>query len=50
VVLGPGGTVTDVRTMPPGAPVADCVRTVLAGLSFPCLASFEVCPEYVIFE
>jgi radical SAM superfamily enzyme YgiQ (UPF0313 family) len=34
-----------------GSPAhARCVRRVLAGLSFPCLASFEVCPENVIIE
>ena len=50
VVLDSGGVVSDVRTTPPGAPVADCIRTALAGLAFPCLASFEVCPEHVIVE
>lgn len=29
---------------------AKCIRQVLAGLSFPCLASFEVCAEHVIIE
>ncbi len=29
---------------------AKCIRRVLAGLRFPCLASFEVCPEHVIIE
>lgn len=27
-----------------------CLRRVLQGLSFPCLASFEVCKEHVIIE
>lgn len=29
---------------------AQCIRRVLAGLTFPCLASFGVCPEHVIIE
>ncbi len=50
VVLDGRGAVSDVRTTDPGSPVAACVRRVLEGLSFPCLASFEVCPEYIISE
>ena len=29
---------------------ARCLKKVLAGLRFPCLASFQVCPEHVIIE
>ena len=28
----------------------NCIKQVLMGLSFPCLASFEVCAEHVIIE
>lgn len=31
-------------------PLLDCIGKALAGLSFPCLASFDVCPEYAIAE
>jgi radical SAM superfamily enzyme YgiQ (UPF0313 family) len=30
--------------------LADCVKKALAGLSFPCLAGFDVCPEFAIAE
>ena len=48
VVLDASGAVVDVRGGPPE--VLDCIRASLAGLSFPCLASFEVCPEFAIAE
>jgi radical SAM superfamily enzyme YgiQ (UPF0313 family) len=33
-----------------GTPYAKCIQKVLSGLKFPCLSSFEVCPEHVIIE
>jgi hypothetical protein len=48
VVLDASGAVVDVRGGPPE--VVDCIRASLAGLTFPCLASFEVCPEFAIAE
>jgi hypothetical protein len=50
ILLDPAGVVVDVRTEPPHPELEDCLRTALAGLSFPCLASFEVCPEFAIAE
>ncbi len=47
-MLDERGAVTDVRGGPPD--VVACVRATLAGLTFPCLASFEVCPEFAIAE
>ena len=48
VVLDAGGAVVDVRG---GSPeVVACIQAALSGLSFPCLASFEVCPEFAIAE
>ena len=29
---------------------AECVAAALEGLQFPCLANFDVCPEYLIIE
>jgi radical SAM superfamily enzyme YgiQ (UPF0313 family) len=31
-------------------PLLDCIQAALVNLSFPCLASFDVCPEYAIAE
>lgn len=50
IVLDPSGAVVDVRTVPDSPELAACVRSALAGLTFPCLASFEVCPEFAIAE
>jgi radical SAM superfamily enzyme YgiQ (UPF0313 family) len=50
VVLDANGTVIAVTADPSAQAVADCVMNALAGLTFPCLAGFEVCPEYVIAE
>jgi hypothetical protein len=30
--------------------VAECIRYVLEGMVFPCLAGFEVCPEFAVIE
>jgi radical SAM superfamily enzyme YgiQ (UPF0313 family) len=50
VVLDATGKVVKVTGDPGYEALAQCVQTALAGLSFPCLASFEVCPEYAIAE
>jgi len=50
VVLDASGKVVAVTADPSAQAVADCVMNALAGLTFPCLAGFEVCPEYVIAE
>jgi hypothetical protein len=51
IVLDAAGKVVDVVPADPSAAeLASCVKAALAGLAFPCLASFEVCPEYVIAE
>jgi hypothetical protein len=50
IVLDPSGAVVEVRTSPESPELAACVRSALAGLTFPCLASFEVCPEFAIAE
>jgi radical SAM superfamily enzyme YgiQ (UPF0313 family) len=52
IVLGDDGTVVDVVEGYGGVDeeIMDCYRNVLAGLTFPCLASTQVCPEYVCIE
>ncbi len=50
IVLDQNGKVTQVTSDPSAAQLAACVQKALTGLTFPCLASFEVCPEYVIAE
>ncbi len=50
IVLDPSGKVVDVVTTPDTPALNQCVTAALAGLSFPCLASLEVCPEYAIAE
>ena len=50
VVLDANGVCIDVQADPGAAALADCVKQALTGLSFPCLASFEICPEYAIVE
>jgi radical SAM superfamily enzyme YgiQ (UPF0313 family) len=50
ILLDDTGAVVEVVTEPPHPELEDCLRTALAGLTFPCLASFEVCPEYAIAE
>ncbi len=50
IVLDVGGKVVDVVTTPNTPAINQCVTAALAGLSFPCLASLEVCPEYAIAE
>jgi hypothetical protein len=50
ILLDDTGAVVDVVTNPPSPELEDCLRATFAGLTFPCLASFEVCPEYAIAE
>jgi hypothetical protein len=50
IILDDAGTVVDVRVDPPRPELQMCLQTALAGLAFPCLASFEVCPEFAIAE
>ena len=42
--------VTPQNQDPHSLEVAACVMTALEGLEFPCLADFEICPEYMIAE
>ncbi len=48
VVLDDRGRVVEVRGGP--SEVVTCIEAALRGLEFPCLASFEVCPEFAIAE
>jgi hypothetical protein len=38
------------ESIPEALAAAECIRSALAGLSFPCLAGSEVCPEFVCIE
>ena len=55
IVVDASGQVSDVQCAR-GDPTdeqrqtMDCIQAALNGLSFPCLAGFEVCPEYMIIE
>jgi len=50
IVLDASGAVRSVTSSSPMSEYAACIRDSLAGLIFPCLASFEVCPEFAIAE
>jgi len=55
IALDADGRVTGVFDNPafPGSlpqETLDCIAAALAGLSFPCLADFQVCAEYIIPE
>ena len=50
IVLDSTGLVVNVQVEPPTAELTECLRAALTGLTFPCLASFEVCPEFAIAE
>lgn len=51
IVLDDAGAVVAVRAEPGGPDdISTCIEGVLDGLRFPCLSSFEVCPEFVIAE
>ncbi len=48
IVLDASGHVTDVQSG--SQALAGCVLSAIQGLDFPCLAGFEVCPEFAIAE
>ena len=54
VTVDADGRVVDVRQREDYYPVPpeaiDCIRSALEGLEFPCLADYEICPEYLIAE
>jgi hypothetical protein len=53
IILDASGKVQDVVTQPgetPDPAALICVKQALAGLTFPCLAGFKVCPEHIIIE
>jgi hypothetical protein len=54
IVVDSEGMVTDVLPRdeldPPSRESMDCILSALSGLVFPCLANFQVCPEYVFIE
>ena len=54
VLIDPSGQVAGVTTAHSSEPldpeIESCVLNALAGLTFPCLAGYTVCPEYVIAE
>ena len=53
IVLDSNGAVVDVRSRADGSSnsqVLNCILTVLGGLTFPCLADSQLCPEEIIAE
>ncbi len=52
IVLDDSGQVADVvgrgSSVPPET--ISCIQTALSGLTFPCLAGSQVCPEYICIE
>jgi radical SAM superfamily enzyme YgiQ (UPF0313 family) len=53
IVLDASGKVQGVVAQPgtnPDPMVLDCIKTALGQLSFPCLANYQICPEYIITE
>jgi radical SAM superfamily enzyme YgiQ (UPF0313 family) len=54
IVLDENGQVSDVVVRPgeeaPGPEALACIKKALSGLTFPCLAGFKLCPEFVIVE
>jgi hypothetical protein len=53
IVLDDNGAVVDVRSVADGgtnSQVLDCILAALGGLTFPCLANTQLCPEEVIVE
>jgi anaerobic magnesium-protoporphyrin IX monomethyl ester cyclase len=53
IVLDSNGAVIDVRSVVDGSSnsqVLNCILTVLGGLTFPCLANTQLCPEEIIAE
>jgi hypothetical protein len=53
IVLDSNGAVVDVRSVADGgtnSQVLDCIRAALGGLTFPCLANTQLCPDETIVE
>jgi radical SAM superfamily enzyme YgiQ (UPF0313 family) len=53
IVLDGNGAVVDVRSVADGgtnSQILDCILAVLGGLTFPCLANTQLCPEEIIVE
>jgi hypothetical protein len=53
IVFDPEGVVTQVQAQDESQEsqeAAQCLAEVLVGLTFPCLANFRICPEYIIAE
>jgi hypothetical protein len=53
IVLDDNGAVVDVRSVVDGgtnSQVLDCILAALAGLTFPCLANTQLCPEEVVLD
>jgi len=50
IVLDVTGAVVDVTGAAVPVSVLQCVQTTLSGLTFPCLAGYEICPEFAIAE
>jgi hypothetical protein len=53
IVLDSNGAVVDVRSRADGSSnsqILNCILTVLGGLTFPCLADSQLCPEEIIVE
>jgi hypothetical protein len=53
IVLDDNGAVVDVRSVADGgtnSQVLDCIRAALGGLTFPCLANTQLCPEEIVMD
>jgi radical SAM superfamily enzyme YgiQ (UPF0313 family) len=53
IVLDSSGAVVDVRGAPDGgtnSQVLDCILAALGGLTFPCLANTQLCPEEIVMD
>jgi anaerobic magnesium-protoporphyrin IX monomethyl ester cyclase len=53
IVLDGNGAVVDVRSVADGgtnSQILDCILAALGGLTFPCLANTQLCPEEIIVE
>jgi hypothetical protein len=54
IEVGADGKVADVgardEKSPPAPASIECIKKALKGLVFPCLAGYQICPEYVIIE
>ncbi|MFH1437830.1 MAG: hypothetical protein ABIJ56_19130 [Pseudomonadota bacterium] len=54
ITVDPEGRVVDVGVHdgcdPTPPEVLECIRAALEGLTFPCLAGFQICPEPVVLD